>query len=170
MSGKALTDGQYRELLATVFEGVPNREDLDPEMVRIHLSHKGFSHEAVVLLLGMTPWEAKERLRPKCRSSVNESPEDLLTIVEHQKLTLEKLQYPKRDYPGGTQYYKSLNQMLLGWWNEDYAAIGLHRVIVVDRDVQFGFLSQGINLYCQVEPSLYHPLKGVSTAYYLIQA
>lgn len=51
MTGKALTDGEYRELLVCLIEGVPNRKDLDPEVVRTHLANKTVSHEAVARLL-----------------------------------------------------------------------------------------------------------------------
>lgn len=55
MSGKALTDGEYRDLLVCLIEGVPNREVLNPEAIKAHLANKTASHEAVAKLLGQSP-------------------------------------------------------------------------------------------------------------------
>lgn len=55
MPGKALTDGEYKDLLTCLIEGVPSRDVLDPEAVRSHLASKTASHEAVARLLAQSP-------------------------------------------------------------------------------------------------------------------
>jgi hypothetical protein len=57
-SSKALTDGEYRELLVCLVEGIPNREDISPDAVRAHLKAKKISHQALSLILGMEPKHA----------------------------------------------------------------------------------------------------------------
>lgn len=55
MSGKALTDEEYRDLIACLIEGVPNRDQLNPDAVRAHLLNKMASHGAVAVLLSKPP-------------------------------------------------------------------------------------------------------------------
>lgn len=75
MSGKALTDGEYRELMACLFEGVPNRDQLNPDVVRAHLSNKAASHSAVAVLLSKPP----------------QVTEDIYPITVDYSLTLEQM-------------------------------------------------------------------------------
>ncbi|TSC93650.1 MAG: hypothetical protein CEN91_161 [Candidatus Berkelbacteria bacterium Licking1014_85] len=84
MAGKALTDGEIRELYASVIEGIPNRGDLDSDAVRAHLGAKTVSHKAIQMVLGMEPQQVIELLVVTSPVQAVSTPDGLLTTLESQ--------------------------------------------------------------------------------------
>lgn len=61
-NSKALTNGEWKDTLLMVVEGISSLEKMNPDAIRSHLNNKGLSHRALELMLGMDPQQAIDRL------------------------------------------------------------------------------------------------------------
>jgi hypothetical protein len=166
MSGKALTDGEYRELLGCVFEGIPNREELVPDAVRAHLGAKTISHEALRLMLGVEPQRAVELLAatPATTPAVITAPAGLLAILESQADRLMGIGAFGEAKVSKGKYRDELMATAKAFvWRPELAAIGLTEVALIDYRLRGQFLAEAGSVYCYIEPDRCKNFKGIVT-------
>lgn len=165
MSGKALTDGQYRELVGSLVEGIPNRELLDLDVIEAHLKAKAVSHEALKLMLGMEPQRAVELLAVTqgIRVAVS-APAGLQSILESQ---VERLMSIGAFGEAHVEKGKYRDELIVAAnafvWRPELAAIGLTEVALVDYRLSGQFLAKEGGVYCYIEPNKCKNFKGIVT-------
>lgn len=160
MSGKALTDGEYKEFLASLLEGVPSRELMDPDVVRVHLCAKAKSHIALALMLAREPESAIELLstpltkRQGFMAQLVFQANRLMVLGAAHEVKVEKGKYCD----------ELINSIKRFVWRPELADIGLSEVALVDYRLSGKFLAEAGNVNCTIDPDKCRNYPGIVSA------
>lgn len=165
MNGKALTDGEYRELVGCLVEGIPSREEMVSEAIRAHLGAKAVSHEALKLMLGMEPQRAIELLATiPVAPAVISAPAGLMSLLESQADRLIDIGAFSEVKVSRGKYHDELMAAARAFvWKSELAAIGLTVVVLIDYRLSSQFLAEAGSVYCYIAPDNCKNFEGVAT-------
>lgn len=164
-NGKALTDGEYRELFGCLIEGIPNREALVPDAVRAHLASKRLSHGALQMMLGMEPQRAVEVLNavPTIQAAIS-APAGLLAVLESQVDRLMNICAFNEVKVERGKYLDELGAVAKAFvWRPELAAIGLTEPALIDYRLPGQFLAEAGGVHCYIAPDRCNNFESVET-------
>lgn len=166
-SGKALTNGEWKDTITMVLEGVPASDQMNPDAIRAHLKAKGMSHQALELMLGMEPQQAVKLLSAQSeieKSMVVTAPAGLLTILENQVDRMLDIGAFGEAKVSRGKYKDELMTVVKAFvWRPELAAIGLTELALIDYRLSGKFLAEAGNVYCYIEPDKCKNFRGVVT-------